>query len=355
MRGATGSWRRASSCSRRRDRRGMVDAGEPGSANPHAIQAFTGITEAMVAEAPPFARVADAIASRMRAAVRRAQRALRLRFPARGVPAPGKAFPRAGSVHRAALARVDTRRARPRPRRGHDTPRPQLRSAPPRARRRARGGGIPRNRAGALAGRDARPGGRAADLRPAAAAALDPGLRTNCRKARASTASTARTTRCCTSARRNLATRVLAHFSAPHSKVDGEIARRVRRLEWIETAGEFGALLTEARLIKSRRPMFNRRPRGADALWGIHLRENGAIRLPGSANWTHSTIPAPATGSSGAPWTPSAHSKGCRAPTSSARNGWASNRGRAPVSASSSVVVAASASARSRPRSTPCA
>ncbi len=56
----------------------------PGTRIPYAIQQFTGITEAMVADAPPFEAVADDIAvAARRPALRRPQRALRLRFPAR--------------------------------------------------------------------------------------------------------------------------------------------------------------------------------------------------------------------------------------------------------------------------------
>jgi DNA polymerase-3 subunit epsilon len=45
----------------------------------------------------------------------------------------------------------------------------------------------------------------------------------------------------------------------------------VRRIEWIETAGEFGALVTEARLIKERRPLLNRRLHGSGEFWAIEL------------------------------------------------------------------------------------
>ena len=53
----------------------------------------------------------------------------------------------------------------------------------------------------------------------------------------------------------------------------------MRRIEWIETAGEFGALVTEARLVKARRPLLNRKPRDTGALWAITLREDGALPL----------------------------------------------------------------------------
>ncbi len=72
---------------------------------------------------------------------------------------------------------------------------------------------------------------------------------------------------------KNLANRVLAHFSNPRAKLEQQLTQLVRRIEWIETAGEFGALVTEARLIKTRKPVFNRRLRAASELWAICLRD----------------------------------------------------------------------------------
>ncbi len=71
---------------------------------------------------------------------------------------------------------------------------------------------------------------------------------------------------------KNLANRVLAHFGDSRAKLEQQLTRLVRRIEWIETAGEFGALVTEARLIKSRTPVFNRRLRVSSELWAICLR-----------------------------------------------------------------------------------
>ena len=70
---------------------------------------------------------------------------------------------------------------------------------------------------------------------------------------------------------KNLATRVLSHFADVRARREQELSRLVRRIEWIETAGEFGALVTELRLIKERRPLLNRRLRGADEFWTIRL------------------------------------------------------------------------------------
>ncbi|MGB5133256.1 MAG: exonuclease domain-containing protein [Steroidobacteraceae bacterium] len=71
---------------------------------------------------------------------------------------------------------------------------------------------------------------------------------------------------------KNIQSRVLAHFAADQrSRKAMELSRLVRRIEWISTAGEFGALVTEARLIKARRPLLNRRLRESPTLWTIRI------------------------------------------------------------------------------------
>jgi len=71
---------------------------------------------------------------------------------------------------------------------------------------------------------------------------------------------------------KNIQARVLAHFAAgQRSRRELELSRLVRRVEWIETAGEFGALILETRLIKERRPLLNRRLRASPSLWTIRL------------------------------------------------------------------------------------
>lgn len=70
-----------------------------------------------------------------------------------------------------------------------------------------------------------------------------------------------------------LRTRVMAHFQAA-TKVAKEmrILTEIRRVEWIETAGELGALLLESRLIKEKQPVYNRKLRREAALstWQLH-------------------------------------------------------------------------------------
>ena len=59
--------------------------------------------------------------------------------------------------------------------------------------------------------------------------------------------------------------RVLSHFAADHSSAkEMALAQQVRRIDWIETAGEIGALLKEAALVKQLQPAHNRQLRKND-------------------------------------------------------------------------------------------
>ncbi len=56
----------------------------------------------------------------------------------------------------------------------------------------------------------------------------------------------------------DLRARVASHFAADHaSGLDARLSQEVRRVEWEETAGEIGALLREAELVKTRLPAHN--------------------------------------------------------------------------------------------------
>jgi DNA polymerase-3 subunit epsilon len=71
----------------------------------------------------------------------------------------------------------------------------------------------------------------------------------------------------------HLRQRVLSHFSADHSSYqEMRMAREIRRLEWRETAGEVGALLLESQLIKDRQPVHNRALRRQRELCSWQLR-----------------------------------------------------------------------------------
>lgn len=69
----------------------------------------------------------------------------------------------------------------------------------------------------------------------------------------------------------NLRTRVMSHFSGDHStSKDMHISRDIRRLDWVETAGDFGALIKEAQLVKRLAPMHNRRLRETSEACTFH-------------------------------------------------------------------------------------
>ena len=68
----------------------------------------------------------------------------------------------------------------------------------------------------------------------------------------------------------NMRQRVLQHFSADlRSEKEAHLAREVRRVEWQRTAGELGALLREAKLVKALAPAYNRHLRRPDGLCGF--------------------------------------------------------------------------------------
>ena len=71
-----------------------------------------------------------------------------------------------------------------------------------------------------------------------------------------------------------LKSRVLNHFASDHvTRKEMEMAQRVKRIEWKETAGELGALLLEAKLIKKLQPTYNKFLRRNVKLYAIQLSE----------------------------------------------------------------------------------
>jgi DNA polymerase III subunit epsilon len=80
----------------------------------------------------------------------------------------------------------------------------------------------------------------------------------------------------------NIRNRVLEHFAQDHrSTKEHELSRQVCRVDWVETAGELGALLHEAAAVKAEKPVHNRRLRASAATWTIRLA--AAEPVPSSA------------------------------------------------------------------------
>jgi len=76
-----------------------------------------------------------------------------------------------------------------------------------------------------------------------------------------------------------LRSRVMSHFqSASREPREMRIAQEIRRIEWIETAGELGALLLEARLVKQHQPLHNRQLRRESTLCAWRLDTNPNAR-----------------------------------------------------------------------------
>ena len=58
---------------------------------------------------------------------------------------------------------------------------------------------------------------------------------------------------------KNIKDRVITHYSSDHqSSRELQLTKSIKRIDYIQTAGELGALLTESRLIKEMLPVFNR-------------------------------------------------------------------------------------------------
>ena len=77
----------------------------------------------------------------------------------------------------------------------------------------------------------------------------------------------------------NMRTRVMSHFqSAAKVAREMRILTEIRRVEWRETAGELGALLLESRLVKELQPVYNRQLRKEQALTAWRLSPDAAQR-----------------------------------------------------------------------------
>lgn len=78
----------------------------------------------------------------------------------------------------------------------------------------------------------------------------------------------------------NIRQRVLSHFSADHrNHREMGLSQQLRRIDWVATAGEWGALLMEAKLIKQLQPTHNRRLRRKNSLCAWRLQQqDGHLR-----------------------------------------------------------------------------
>jgi DNA polymerase-3 subunit epsilon len=79
----------------------------------------------------------------------------------------------------------------------------------------------------------------------------------------------------------SLRTRILGHFAGEHGDAkEQKLERQVRRVDWLETAGELGACLRELEWIKTQHPQHNRRSSPPAGGVTVRLAENtGAVDI----------------------------------------------------------------------------
>lgn len=76
-----------------------------------------------------------------------------------------------------------------------------------------------------------------------------------------------------------LRSRVVSHFQADHKAAkEMRIAQEIRSVQWRETAGEMGALLLESRLVKELQPVYNRQLRRQNLLCAWRLQAEPTAR-----------------------------------------------------------------------------
>ena len=75
----------------------------------------------------------------------------------------------------------------------------------------------------------------------------------------------------------NIRARVLQHWhAAMRDARERRIAAETRSLDWLETAGELGALLAEVRAVRELKPLYNRQLRGSREVWTWVIADDGA-------------------------------------------------------------------------------
>jgi len=75
----------------------------------------------------------------------------------------------------------------------------------------------------------------------------------------------------------DIRSRVMSHLRAPD---EANMIAQTRRIDFIETAGEIGALLLESRLIKEQNPLFNQRLRSIRTLCSIQIQQTPSGAVP---------------------------------------------------------------------------
>ncbi len=75
----------------------------------------------------------------------------------------------------------------------------------------------------------------------------------------------------------DIRSRVLSHLRTPD---EASMMAQTRRVDFIETAGEIGALLLESRMIKEHNPLFNQRLRRVKTLCSIRLMQTASGAVP---------------------------------------------------------------------------
>jgi DNA polymerase III subunit epsilon len=76
---------------------------------------------------------------------------------------------------------------------------------------------------------------------------------------------------------KNIRSRVLSHWqNATRDARAQRLGEETRRVDWIETAGELGALLAEARLVREMKPLHNRQLRGSRQVFTWVVADDGA-------------------------------------------------------------------------------
>lgn len=80
---------------------------------------------------------------------------------------------------------------------------------------------------------------------------------------------------------RHIKQRVLEHFAkAERDAKEADLIRQTKRISFTETVGEYGALLREARLVKTHNPLVNRRLKANDQVGiTLHDRADGSVLI----------------------------------------------------------------------------